>query len=141
MKSQNPNNTLGDWLFERLIRILCGNTWTIETRHFHKGNSLEKPDEKCIVCEVDTTEHLLVINPVRATPKDLLHEFGHILFDGDTENILYDEACEKWQRQYEYDKREDWIELKVQEFAEIFFETLSPEQLKILEDFLEDLRP
>lgn len=133
-KSKNKKETsarlLRDWLFERMVEFLIRDEFPVVVIDFK--NLLDKNKAGLLGLTDYEMEKIFLNVEGGAIPKILIHELGHIFFD----DIVDDEARAKTEK----GKREEWSEDRIYEFENCFYASLTQGQIKILQNFIDEIK-
>ncbi len=124
-----------DWWFDRIVSYLMFGEWKVVIKNFKESKSKR---EKALLGMTDPDTNTIFLDLKYGTPRILVHEMGHVIF-GD---LLDEEARNKPKNLLKglrgSQKFERWSELRILEWEKCFAESLSAEQRKILQFFIDE---
>ena len=128
-------SALQNWLFDRILLFLRDSDWRLVVTNFRKS---KRKSERRHLGLTEFTKKKISLDKRYAKPRILIHELGHIFFRW----VIFDESINlpqsEMRRMRSYHKTRKYQELRVLEWERAFSESLTKEQLKLLQKIIDD---
>lgn len=130
-----------DWLFNLLIDYLVNSGWVIVIEDFKRS---EKRRRREYIGLTDYKDKIIYLDKFYGTPKTLVHEICHfalgIIFEKMANNLPRRELRMIKRKCNGLSKKFQWEELRTIEFENLFYNSLTKRQIKILQGFIDEAR-
>src|SRR3989344_969619 len=140
MKREQSLRKFRDWLFNLLVDYFVNSGWVVAIKDFKNS---EKRKERKYLGLTDYEDDIIYLDKELGTPKVLVHEICHFglvtVLEKMSENLPWKEL-KKVKGRFRTNKEFEWRELKTLEFEELFYNSLTSRQIKILQDFIDEAR-